>query len=176
MPKKGNSTQESSLGKNTFLAGDLPQLFNKTKQHRAKLAAELSSTDQFLESIQNFARISGVQLETGPVTPPLGLPRKAVAAAAPASPPAPQPARRKRQNGSPIPQAVRAAIAAQTEPWNYVNIRAYLDEHYPALSKQISGARLSQELYTARKGGLAKVHHKGPVGGSHSYVTMPQAV
>lgn len=72
--------------------------------------------------------------------------------------------------------AVRAAIIAQTTHWKAIDIRAYLDTHFPALSVKISGARLSQEIYSARLAGLAKHSNKGPAGSSHEYMTISTPV
>jgi hypothetical protein len=82
-----------------------------------------------------------------------------------------KPAKRKKRR-SEISASCQEAMYSQTAPWESIALRAYLDTRHPAVSAKISNARLSQEIYAARKAGIIKHHTKAPKGGAHTYVTI----
>lgn len=71
-----------------------------------------------------------------------------------------------------ISQILLEAVRAQTQPFQPVDLRGYIDTRYPGQSSTITGDRISKELYALRVRGVVAIHKKGLKGHPSTYSLM----
>jgi len=71
-----------------------------------------------------------------------------------------------------ISSVLLEAVRAQTQPFQPVDLRGYVDTRHPGLTSKITAKRISKELYALRVRGVVAVQKRGTKGLPSTYLLM----